>query len=96
MALTAQASLPLQAEKTDNDKRKKPMPAKDIMNLFKRKQLHSGASDGPIVKDEHQAKAIQMSYARKEGADIPEPPAKKRQSFGARIGHSASHGGPAK
>jgi hypothetical protein len=61
------------------------MPAKDVMNLFRSKKLHSGSPDGPVVKNEHQAKAIQMSYARKEGADIPPAP-EKRKSFGSRIG----------
>jgi Family of unknown function (DUF6496) len=82
MALTGASALPLQLEKTD---RKKKMPAKDVMRLFHRQKLHSGP-DGPVVKDEHQAKAIQMSYARKEGADIPPPPEKKGKSFGSRIG----------
>ena len=51
------------------------MPAKEIMPLFKKGKLHSGGS-GKIVTDPKQAKAIQISYARKEGADIPKP--KKR------------------
>ena len=78
------------------------MPAKEIMPLFRKGKLHSGSSSGPIVKDESQARAIQLSYARKEGANIPEPKAdnqdkKKRQSIGARIsrgGHGFAHGGP--
>lgn len=47
------------------------MPASEIMKLFKRHKLHSG-KDGKIVTDESQAKAIQLSYLRKEGHDIPE------------------------
>ena len=84
MALTAESALPLQEETT---KKRKPMPAKDIMPMFKKHRLHSGSSDGPIVKDEHQAKAIQLSYARKEGADIPEKKSKapKRKSVGQMI-----------
>lgn len=54
------------------------MPASEIMKLFHQKHLHSGGS-GKIVTNPHQAKAIQMSYARKEGADIPPAP-KKRAS----------------
>jgi hypothetical protein len=61
------------------------MPASEVMPLFKKHRLHSGSSDGPIVTDPHQAKAIQLSYARKEGADIPEP-RKKRSSLGQKIG----------
>jgi hypothetical protein len=47
------------------------MPAKEIMRLFKAGKLHSGGS-GKIVKNPKQAKAIQLSYLRKEGHDIPE------------------------
>jgi hypothetical protein len=46
------------------------MPAKKIMPLFKQGKLHSGKS-GKIVTDPAQAKAIQISYARKEGHNIP-------------------------
>ena len=48
------------------------MPAKEIMKKFKSGTLHSGSPKGPIVTNPHQAKAIQLSYARKEGADIPD------------------------
>ena len=47
------------------------MPASEIMSDFKSGTLHSGAN-GPIVKSKKQAKAIQLSYLRKEGHDIPE------------------------
>ena len=47
------------------------MPAKEIMVDFKAHDLHSGSPDGPIVTNPHQAKAIQLSYLRKEGHDIP-------------------------
>ena len=47
------------------------MPASEIMKLFKRGKLHSGKG-GKIVKSEKQAKAIQLSYLRKEGHNIPE------------------------
>jgi hypothetical protein len=47
------------------------MPAKEIMPLFKEHKLHSGKS-GKIVTNPRQAKAIQLSYLRKEGHDIPE------------------------
>jgi hypothetical protein len=48
------------------------MPASEIMEDFKAGTLHSG-SGGPIVKSEGQAKAIQLSYLRKEGHHIPKP-----------------------
>jgi len=38
---------------------------------FEAGTLHSGPG-GPIVKKKKQAKAIQLSYLRKEGHDIPE------------------------
>lgn len=88
MALTAESALPLQKEVTD--KKRKSMPAKDIMPMFNKHRLHSGSSDGPIVTNPHQAKAIQMSYARKEGAGIPKKDEKKskppkRKSIGQMI-----------
>lgn len=45
------------------------MPSSEIMPLFKRGQLHSGAG-GPIVRKKKQARAIQLSYLRKEGHKI--------------------------
>ena len=53
------------------------MPAKEIMKDYKAGTLHSGKG-GPIVKNPRQAKAIQLSYARKEGAKIPPPKRKQR------------------
>jgi hypothetical protein len=53
------------------------MPAKEIMKDFKAGTLHSGKG-GPIVKNPKQAKAIQLSYARKEGAKIPLPKKRKK------------------
>ena len=46
------------------------MPASEIMKLFDKHKLHSGKG-GKVVTNEHQAKAIQLSYLRKEGHDIP-------------------------
>jgi|ERR1017187_9121750 hypothetical protein len=46
------------------------MPASEIMSDFKKGTLHSGGS-GKIVTNPHQAKAIQLSYLRKEGHEIP-------------------------
>jgi hypothetical protein len=47
------------------------MPSTEIMPLFRAGKLHSGGS-GNIVKKKSQARAIQLSYLRKEGHDIPE------------------------
>jgi len=55
------------------------MPARDIIPLFKKHQLHSGGS-GKIVTNPAQARAIEISYARKEGADIPKPRPRGRYS----------------
>lgn len=46
------------------------MPASEIMPDFHAGTLHSG-SGGPIVRKKKQAKAILLSYLRKEGR-IPE------------------------
>ena len=46
------------------------MPASEIMGDFHAGTLHSGKG-GKIVKDPAQARAIQLSYLRKEGHDIP-------------------------
>lgn len=48
------------------------MPASEVMKLYRQHKLHSGPG-GPIVKTKKQATAIQISMARKEGHDIPEP-----------------------
>jgi hypothetical protein len=46
------------------------MPANEVMKKFKAHTLHSGKG-GKIVKSKKQAKAIQLSYLRTEGHDIP-------------------------
>lgn len=46
------------------------MPASEIMDKFKEGSLHSGEG-GPIVKNKKQARAIQLSYLRKEGKKVP-------------------------
>jgi hypothetical protein len=83
--LTAQSSFPLQREALNSKPRRiyDTMPAKEILPLFRRGQLHSGSSSGPIVSNPHQAKAIQMGYARKEGANIP--PAPKKRGIGHKL-----------
>jgi hypothetical protein len=51
------------------------MPAKEVMKKFRRGKLHSGrgkkGKKGKIVRKRSQAKAILLSYLRKEGK-IPE------------------------
>jgi hypothetical protein len=54
------------------------MPAKEIMTDFRAGKLHSGKG-GPIVKNAAQARAIEISYARKEGAKIPLPKKAKKK-----------------
>lgn len=54
------------------------MPASEVMPLFKAHKLHSGKS-GKIVTNPHQAKAILLSYLRKEGHNIPKKSKKKNK-----------------
>jgi hypothetical protein len=56
------------------------MPASEIMSKFRAGKLHSGSPHGAIVSDPKQAKAIQLSYLRKEGK-IP-----ARKTFGQSVG----------
>jgi hypothetical protein len=49
------------------------MPAKEIMPKFRAGTLHSASPSGKIVKNPKQAKAILLSYLRKEGHPIPKP-----------------------
>ena len=57
------------------------MPASEIMNKFRAHTLHSGKG-GKVVTNPAQARAIQISYARKEGHKIP-PPKGKGKSHGS-------------
>jgi hypothetical protein len=52
------------------------MPASEIMADFKARKLHSGKS-GKIVRNKKQAKAILLSYLRKEGKIGPRKKGKK-------------------
>jgi hypothetical protein len=54
------------------------MPSSEVMGLFRAHKLHSGKG-GKIVKKKSQAKAILLSYLRKEGKDIP---MKRRRKLG--------------
>ena len=50
------------------------MPSDEIMGLFKQGKLHSSSPKGEIVTNPHQAKAILLSYLRKEGkVTTPDP-----------------------
>ena len=53
-------------------------PASEIMNDFREGKLHSGRS-GKIVRSKAQAKAILLSYIRKEhGGKLPKHKHKKK------------------
>lgn len=56
------------------------MPASEVMDDFKEGKLHSGKS-GKVVKSKKQAKAIQLSYLRKEGKIGPRKPSKKKKQY---------------
>lgn len=53
------------------------MPASQVMREYKQGKLRSGSKHGPVVTDEHQARAIMLSELRAEGHDIPYPKRKK-------------------
>jgi hypothetical protein len=55
------------------------MPSSEIMSDFKAGKLHSGKG-GKIVKKNKQAKAILLSYLRKEGKIGPRKKSKKKTS----------------
>jgi hypothetical protein len=57
------------------------------MGRFRAGKLHSGSPSGPIVKNKAQAQAIEISYARKEGAKIPKK--KKRARSKGTVGMSS-------
>lgn len=56
------------------------MPASEIMGKFHAETLHSGGS-GKIVRNPHQAKAILLSYLRKEGHRIPKKKSRMAEHF---------------
>lgn len=49
------------------------MPASEVMKLYREGRLHSGPH-GTIVRKKSQAKAILLSYLRKEGRITEAPP----------------------
>lgn len=55
------------------------MPASEIMERFRKHQLHSG-KDGKIVRNKKQAKAILLSYLRKEGRIGPQKSKKRKNA----------------
>lgn len=55
------------------------MPASEVMDRFRKRKLHSG-NGGKIVRSKKQARAIQLSYLRKEGHNIPLKRPKRRSS----------------
>jgi len=55
------------------------MPASEIMSDFRAHKLHSGRS-GKIVRSKKQAKAILLSYLRKEGKLGPKKKGKKKKA----------------
>jgi hypothetical protein len=60
------------------------MPAREIMKKFRKGQLHSGKG-GKIVRNKKQAKAILLSYLRKEGRIGPRKPLAKKSRHRKRI-----------
>ena len=54
------------------------MPSSEVMPLYRKHKLHSGKS-GKIVRKKKQAKAILLSYLRKEGRIGPQNGKTKRR-----------------
>lgn len=55
-----------------------PQDTKGIFGEFKRGELHSGSSHGPVVKNPKQAIAIALSEKRKQMGDSPAMSSLKR------------------
>jgi len=64
------------------------MPAHDVMPLFRAGKLHSG-KDGKVVRRKKQAKAILLSYLRKEGRIAPRKPRAAKKNRRKRIATKA-------
>jgi hypothetical protein len=54
------------------------MPASEVMDKFRRGELHSGSKKGRKVRSKKQAKAIEISEARAEGHRIPRKHSRRR------------------
>ena len=60
------------------------MPSSEIMDDFRKHKLHSGKG-GKIVKNKKQAKAILLSYLRKEGKIGPRKGKGKKHTSKKRV-----------
>lgn len=60
------------------------MPASEVMKLYRQRKLHSGKG-GKIVRNKKQAKAIQLSYLRKEGRIGPRKNGNKKRTSKKRV-----------
>ena len=60
------------------------MPSSEIMEDFRKHRLHSGPG-GKIVRNKKQAKAILLSYLRKEGRIGPRKPKAKKKTQRKRV-----------
>lgn len=60
------------------------MPASEVMKEFRAHRLHSGRG-GKIVRKKKQAKAILLSYLRKEGRIGPRKKAKGKQAHKKKV-----------
>lgn len=60
------------------------MPASEVMEDFRKHRLHSGRG-GKIVRNKKQAKAILLSYLRKEGRIGPRKGKTKKKTHRKRI-----------
>lgn len=61
------------------------MPSSEVFPKFKRRQLHSGGPNGPIVTNPAQVRAIAASERAKEKANggvYPEPTRKRKKAAG--------------
>ncbi len=56
------------------------MPASEVMDKWKKGDLHSGGPDGPVIKSRKQAIAVMLSEKRKEEANGGKYP--ERRGFG--------------
>ncbi len=65
------------------------MPASEIMADFRSHKLHSGKS-GKIVRNKKQAKAILLSYLRKEGRIGPRKKGKSKKAQRKKIARKRS------
>ena len=58
------------------------MPWDEVMSKWKAGTLHSGGPGGPVVKNQKQAVAIQMSEKKKAGEGKEEYQAAGNRAFG--------------